>query len=96
MKKAIIMDEDDNVATVLKNVKEGEVITIISTDNKNWGKVKTREEIVFGHKIAIETISEKDIIRKYGENMGTAVKKIIKGEHVHTHNVCSNLKTGSV
>ena len=53
MKKAILMNKDDNVATVLKSVKKGEMIAVISTDNK---VIKNKEAVVkYGESIGTAT-----------------------------------------
>lgn len=44
-----------------------------------------------GHKIALEDIKEGQEIIKYGCSIGRAIGDIKKGEHVHTHNVKTNL-----
>ncbi len=45
-----------------------------------------------GHKIALRDIAEGEDIIKYGYSIGHAVKDIKKGEHVHVHNVKTNLE----
>ena len=50
--------------------------------------VEVRED---GHKYALCDIAEgKDVI-KYGMPIGLATQAIAKGEHVHTHNLATNL-----
>ncbi len=44
-----------------------------------------------GHKIALCDIKEGQEIIKYGYSIGHAVGDIKKGEHVHTHNIKTNL-----
>ena len=44
-----------------------------------------------GHKIALTDIKEGQDIIKYGYSIGHAVCDIKKGEHVHTHNIKTNL-----
>lgn len=45
-----------------------------------------------GHKIALRDIAEGEEIIKYGYSIGHAVKMIKKGEHVHVHNVKTNIE----
>lgn len=94
MKKAIIMNKDDNVATLLESVKRGETIAVISTDNKVIKNIEVGEEIAFGHKTALNPIGKGEIVIKYGESIGAATERIDKGMHVHIHNVCSKVKYG--
>ena len=44
-----------------------------------------------GHKYALRDIAEGDNIIKYGNPIGHAICDIKKGEHVHTHNIKTNL-----
>ena len=44
-----------------------------------------------GHKYAVRDISEGENIIKYGQPIGHATCDIKKGEHVHTHNLKTNL-----
>lgn len=44
-----------------------------------------------GHKYAIRDITEGESIIKYGQPIGHATQNIKAGEHVHTHNIKTNL-----
>ena len=44
-----------------------------------------------GHKYALRDIKEGEDIIKYGSPIGHATCHISKGDHVHTHNVKTNL-----
>ena len=50
--------------------------------------VEIRED---GHKYALTAISPGENVIKYGMPIGCACREIKKGEHVHTHNVKTNL-----
>ena len=45
-----------------------------------------------GHKYALRDIAKGENIIKYGNPIGHATSDIKKGEHVHTHNIKTNLK----
>jgi len=45
-----------------------------------------------GHKSALVDIAEGENVIKYGFPIGHATQPIKKGEHVHTHNLKTNLK----
>ena len=49
-------------------------------------------DIESGHKYALADIAEGENVVKYGFPIGHATQKIKKGEHVHTHNLKTNLK----
>ena len=59
-------------------------------------QLAARDDIAYGHKIALEAISAGDTVRKYGLSIGRATKDIQVGEHVHTHNVESERGRGDL
>jgi altronate dehydratase len=86
-KKAIKLDRLDNVATVMEDVKKGDKITIKGQKPERY--VICYSAIPRGHKIALMSIRKGDNIIKYGEVIGIAISNIIRGEHVHIHNLDS-------
>ena len=92
MKKAIVMEENDNVATVMEPVDaQGEVVVEVA-----GGRIVVRvsDDIPFGHKFAIRNIPEGSLILKYGEPIGIARMDIKAGQHVHVHNLESKRGRG--
>jgi altronate dehydratase small subunit len=81
----ILVDQRDNVATVLQDVAEGESIELGLEGRRET--LQALQPIPFGHKIALTRFREGDPIIKYGEVIGLATKIIEEGQHVHTHNV---------
>jgi altronate dehydratase len=86
-KKAIQIDERDNVATATGDVNPGETLEVISPEGKIILKPKVNELVPFGHKLAIKPVKKDENIVKYGEVIGVASKPIPAGAWVHTHNV---------
>lgn len=85
MKYALKVSERDNVITVLNQVKKSDLVKYM--DNDDIKEVRAQDDIPLYHKIAICDIKEDENIVKYGENIGRASRDIVKGSHVHTHNV---------
>ncbi len=83
--KAIVMNPEDNVATVIDDIEPGTSISI--TVGGKTKEIKVKQKIPFGHKFAISQISKGDRVTKYGEVIGLATQSIAEGEHVHVHNV---------
>jgi altronate dehydratase small subunit len=81
----IVMNEKDNVATLLRDAAEGEQVTYHLKD-QHYG-VTIKQEVRFGHKIAITPIYLSEHVIKYGESIGAATTAIAVGEHVHVHNM---------
>ena len=85
MLDTIQLNEQDNVAVALRDLPKGFVITV------NDQEILLKDEINRGHKIAIQEISLKADVIKYGYPIGHAIQAISPGEHVHTHNTKTNL-----
>ncbi|MCS6951740.1 MAG: altronate dehydratase family protein [Bryobacterales bacterium] len=49
--------------------------------------VEVREPVPAGHKLALTPVEEGGVVRRYGEVIGRAARRIEAGEHVHTHNL---------
>ena len=89
MKKALLLNSDDNVATVLDNTFANEDVEIINTQNNALFTLRSLDFIPCGHKIALKAISDGESVIKYGFVIGRATKNISKGQYVHTHNLAS-------
>jgi len=82
---AIVIDKKDNVATALRQLEEGRSVRVEIGDDAV--EVTLLQTIPFAHKFALSDVEPGEPIVKYGEIMGLATKKILKGEHTHVHNV---------
>jgi altronate dehydratase len=89
MKRAIQMDEKDNVATALGAIERGEDVEIISTKNEIVTRITAKDPLPLGHKIALEHIDQGREVIKYGAFIGKTLVAISAGEYVHIHNVRS-------
>ena len=84
---ALRIQPRDNVATCVLAQRAGE--TAVYADGGETAEVRLREDIPFGHKLAIRPIAAGEEIVKYGYPIGRAIRDIPAGEHVHVHNVGS-------
>jgi len=82
--KVIRMDANDNCATALKDIKKGEKIEMGDL------LLTAKQDIPFGHKIALDNIKKGDFVKKYGEIIGLAINDIKTGEWIHVHNLESH------
>jgi altronate dehydratase small subunit len=82
---ALVVDKKDNVATALRQLEEGDSISVEVEDGVV--AVVLRQSIPFGHKFSLKDIERGEPVIKYGETIGQATEKINRGEHVHIHNV---------
>ena len=83
--KAIKIHPSDVVAVAIDTIKAQECFDI------DGATYIAKAEIPAGHKIAIAPIQAGENIIKYGFPIGHAKVDISVGEHVHSHNVKSNL-----
>ncbi|MBW1781595.1 MAG: UxaA family hydrolase [Deltaproteobacteria bacterium] len=76
---------NDNVATAVADCAAGDAITVKFQGVENT--YSCRQDIPFGHKIAVSKIRKGEPVIKYGEPIGTAYMEIGAGDWVHTHNL---------
>jgi len=89
-----VVEPDDNVATALRDVEAGETVAVAVGDGRRT--VDVREDLRFGHKVAIEAIPEGETVVKYGKSIGNATETVEPGDWVHVHNVESNYGRGDL
>ena len=84
---AIVISEQDSVATATRNIKAGEKVTVSSGGEEY--ELLVKDGIKFLHKFALKNIKKDEKVLKYGWVIGQATRDISQGEHVHTHNLHS-------
>jgi (2R)-sulfolactate sulfo-lyase subunit alpha len=84
----LVHNTRDNVGVVVvEDVKAGdELLCVVTEDNSDF-KIVTKHDVPIGHKIALTDLAEGDTVIKYGEDVGRMVAAAAKGEHVHIHNL---------
>jgi len=82
---AIIIKEQDNVATALRNIQPNEEIMLGMGDEAKPFVVQ--EFISYGHKFSVKDIALGENVLKYGEVIGRATQEIPAGAHAHIHNI---------
>lgn len=81
----IKISEEDNVAVALKELPAGLVC------QAGGAEVTLLDPIPFGHKVALCNMAANDMIIKYGQPIGHAKCPVQKGQHIHVHNLKTNL-----
>ncbi|MGA2255073.1 MAG: UxaA family hydrolase [Thermoguttaceae bacterium] len=76
--------EADNVAVATVDFPAGAVAPL------DDGQITLIDAVAMGHKAAVVPIAAEEKIVKYGCPIGSAVRAIRVGEHVHTHNIKSD------
>lgn len=85
MSKFLLIHSSDNVAVSLEGAVAGATIEV------GDHKITLSDDIPVGHKVALNNIAGGENIIKYGAPIGHAATDVLKGAHVHTHNVKTNL-----
>ena len=81
MVEYIKINNQDNVAVALCDLPKG----------GSCLGVTLKQDIAKGHKFALADIAKGQNVIKYGAPIGSAKQDISVGEHVHTHNMSTNL-----
>jgi altronate hydrolase len=85
MAKFIKINPEDNVAVCLEAAVAGESLNI------EGQQIVVQNNVPVGHKLALTPIALNADVIKYGAPIGHAIAEIGVGEHVHTHNLKTNL-----
>ncbi|HEX7695475.1 MAG TPA: altronate dehydratase family protein [Sphingomonas sp.] len=83
--KAVRIDIEDNVATLLADVAAGETVVAAGA------ALVAAVAIPRGHKIALKSVAPGEAVIKYGYPIGHAIAAIAAGEHVHSGNLATSL-----
>ena len=85
MNKYIKINPADNVCVAITDLAEGDILVV---DDKS---IAIKNAVPTGHKFAIKPIKANENVIKYGYAIGHATVDIAEGEHIHTHNIKTNL-----
>ncbi len=83
---AMIIEEEDNVATCLEKVEKGGSVCLML--NGKMGETLTANQAIpYIHKICIKPLKKGEHCIKYGLSIGVASKNIKVGDYIHIHNI---------
>jgi len=86
--QALVLNEKDNVATAISDIKNNSNIIMQYPDGFKK-EIQVKDDIPQYHKIALLVIPRDEQILKFGYLIARSTKEIEQGKHVHTHNVTS-------
>lgn len=84
---ALLMDEQDNVVTCVKEVPAGENVVYRKGDEVL--SLEAKETIPYCHKIALNDMVKGTDVLKYGELIGKTTKDVPMGHWISHENICS-------
>ena len=79
--RCLLLRPDDSVGLLTRTVAAGTEVVAGGV------RLRLRDEVPAGHKVALREIPRGEQVRKYGQVIGVATSDIAAGEHVHTHNL---------
>lgn len=82
---ALQLHPDDDVAVAVSSLARGDRVRVAKSI------IEVTEDIPAGHKVALRTIADGEVIRKYGWPIGLATRAIDAGSWVHSHNLRTRL-----
>lgn len=85
--KFLVHRENDNVGVAVVDIAAGDEVDGKYRDQEGNLKIKLRDNVPLGHKIALVEISNGNPIIEYGVTIGLATADIYAGEQVHVHNL---------
>ena len=82
--RLLLLSPMDNVVIARDSLPAGTMLRLDATE------ILLAAEILRGHKLACRAIAPGEKILKYGAPIGSAIRAIMTGEHVHLHNIKSD------
>lgn len=84
----LVHDKTDTVGVVVvEDANANKMLEGWLMEDDSTVKIKGKDYIPLGHKVAMKNIKAGDTIIKYGHDIGKAIADIPKGGHVHVQNV---------
>lgn len=85
--KFLLHEKEDSVGVAIANITAGEKVFGAFLHGTELVEVTAKNDIPWGHKIALKPVKSGEFVIEYGEKIGKAYKDITVGEWVHTHNL---------
>ncbi|MBX9589888.1 MAG: UxaA family hydrolase [Hyphomonadaceae bacterium] len=84
----LVHSPKDNVGVVVvEGLKAGTGMLGVITESDETIRLKAKQDIPIGHKVALKALKKGDTVIKYGEDIGKMVADVGVGEHVHVQNL---------
>lgn len=88
MKYGILMHEPhDDVGVAVMDLTAGSEVGAATLEGRPVGTLTLAEDIPLGHKVALRDLEAGHKVLEYGRPIGAATQDIVRGAHVHVHNL---------
>jgi (2R)-sulfolactate sulfo-lyase subunit alpha len=86
-RKFWIHAKQDFVGVAVDDIVPEETVVGVFMDTGKEVSLKSRGQVPLGHKIALRDMKAGEKVIEYDTVIGVTTKKILAGDHVHTHNL---------
>jgi len=83
----LIHETADDVGIAVRELAAASAAGVLTLDGQPAGTVVPRAAIPLGHKIALRDLAAGHALIEYGRPIGRTVRPIVRGDHVHIHNL---------
>jgi (2R)-sulfolactate sulfo-lyase subunit alpha len=84
----LVHSPKDNVGVVvIEGLTAGTAMLGVITETDETLKLKAKDDVPIGHKVALKPLKKGDTVIKYGEDIGRMIADVGVGEHVHIQNL---------
>ena len=84
----LVHSPKDNVGVVvIEGLTAGTAMVGVVTETDDTLKLKAKDDVPIGHKVALKPLKKGDTVIKYGEDIGRMIADVGVGEHVHVQNL---------
>ena len=84
----LVHSPKDNVGVVVvEGLTAGTAMLGVITQTDDTLKLKAKDDVPIGHKVALKPLKKGDTVIKYGEDIGRMIADVGVGEHVHVQNL---------
>jgi len=83
-RRLLLLSPEDNCLIACRHLVAG---TIVTVDGKS---ITLAQEIALGHKVARRRLKQGEIVMRYGAHIGSTLRAVGAGEHLHLHNLKSD------
>jgi (2R)-sulfolactate sulfo-lyase subunit alpha len=84
----LVHSPKDNVGVVVvEGLTAGTAMLGVITETDETLKLKAKDDVPIGHKVALKPLKKGDTVIKYGEDIGRMIADVGVGEHVHVQNL---------
>ena len=84
----LVHSPKDNVGViVVEDLRAGTEMLGVVTETDKTMKLKAKDDIPIGHKVALKALKKGDTVVKYGADIGKMVADAGVGEHIHVQNL---------